>query len=516
MRILRVTGRLGLGGAAMELDPGEGLVALLGDGRAVQAAQALVVQAVIGVNGHRRRLVRDARVQVSLPGTSRELSLAPGQEGAPLRRMLRRALRMDAEALSLVWSGGAPDLGFAVARGARLLALHAGLGRLETLLDALAETPGGAKALAERQRPGDEEPGPGRFQPRGARASRLARVERDLQVLRAEAAVVHGDLEEATMNWTRERQDAETTLMAYRDRARELRTRLKEMEDSGPGTPCPMCGRVLDDHYEEVAVQLREEWESVVQDGQWWKRRWDQLEMKPEALQELESRAVRYQAAIEEAAERAEQLRTELGLRTGGEEEEQDALPGPSPELVARVRELPDPEGAAMALATTARELLEVARTTLLSATGKMMNRLSGGRLVGLEAPEGPTGVLVPRPVAGGAGSQDLAAAQVSAQLALARSLSTLGTPLRSLLLGAPFADMDEEDQIRAVALLRRLTRRFPQIVVLPSAGVVDASPETFDAVWEVRPGPGPDVPPLRSLPVGVGSVRVGAAAPQP
>ena len=54
-----------------------------------------------------------------------------------------------------------------------------------------------------------------------------------------------GDMEEANMEWLRERQDAETHLLAYRDRARELKLRLQELESGGLETACPTCERVL-------------------------------------------------------------------------------------------------------------------------------------------------------------------------------------------------------------------------------------------------------------------------------
>ncbi len=418
---------------------------------------------------------------------------------------------MDGESLALVWAGGAADLKAAANRGARLLALMAGLDRVELLLDALAESPAGAEAMAARDRWGGDAQ-TGGWEPSSALTSRLARVDRDLRVLRADAAVVQGDLEEATMNWARERQDAETTLMAYRDRARELKARLRQMEDAGPGSPCPTCGKVLDEHYDAVAAQLREEWESVVQDGQWWKRRREQLELKPPTLQDLESRSLRFQATIREAAERAEQLRAELGARPGtGGAWERRRRSEPPPRLVEQMAGIGDAGRAVETLTAVAREILMAARVGLLSSTSKIMNRLSGGRLVGLDAPEGEHGPLVPQPVGGAPGREDLAVALVASQIALARSLARLGMPLESLLVGTPFSAMEEEDQIRGVALLRRLTRRFPQILVLPSAGVVDASPESFDAVWEFRPAPERGLPALRPLPVGVGTVRVGA-----
>ena len=67
----------------------------------------------------------------------------------------------------------------------------------------------------------------------------LRSAERELRAIRADAAEVDGDLEVATMDWHRERQDAETTLHAYRDRARELKARIRQMESAGPDGPLP-------------------------------------------------------------------------------------------------------------------------------------------------------------------------------------------------------------------------------------------------------------------------------------
>jgi DNA repair exonuclease SbcCD nuclease subunit len=138
---------------------------------------------------------------------------------------------------------------------------------------------------------------------------RLPEWQKELRDLRAEAAVVGGDLEASVTEWLRERQDAETHLMAYRDRARELKTRLSQLEDGGEDSECPTCGRPLEGSAEEVAGTLREEWEAVVQDGQWWKRRREQVEFKPEAIRDLESKAHQLHASIEGLAERLEGAR---------------------------------------------------------------------------------------------------------------------------------------------------------------------------------------------------------------
>ncbi len=113
-----------------------------------------------------------------------------------------------------------------------------------------------------------------------------------------------------TMEWHRERQDAETHLRAYRDRARELRVRLDVLEKAGEEAPCPTCGRHLNEQYSKVLGVLRDEWDSVVQDGKWWRRRSEQLRLMPESLIEVESRAIRMHADVETLAEQVEVARS--------------------------------------------------------------------------------------------------------------------------------------------------------------------------------------------------------------
>ena len=67
-----------------------------------------------------------------------------------------------------------------------------------------------------------------------------------------------------------------------------------------------------------MRAQIRDEWEAVVQDGSWWKKRRDQLELKPENLRDLEGRSIRLYAAIEGCAEEIERLRARLPELAGG------------------------------------------------------------------------------------------------------------------------------------------------------------------------------------------------------
>ncbi len=120
-----------------------------------------------------------------------------------------------------------------------------------------------------------------------------------LREARADAVEAAGDLEARAMEWARERQDAESHLLAYRDRARELKARLRQLELEGTETLCPTCGVPVGDHLPSLLETLREEWDGVVQDGRWWKRRREQLDDKPTDLQEMEGRAIRLQARVE-------------------------------------------------------------------------------------------------------------------------------------------------------------------------------------------------------------------------
>ena len=128
-------------------------------------------------------------------------------------------------------------------------------------------------------------------------------LEARVREAREEATIARGDAEADTMAWVRERQDAETRLLLYRDRERELRGQLKSMDEPGEDASCSRCGRTLGDRAEPVREALREEWESVVQDGRWWRRRRDQLEGKPGDLRAAESRAVALGAEADSVAE---------------------------------------------------------------------------------------------------------------------------------------------------------------------------------------------------------------------
>lgn len=339
---------------------------------------------------------------------------------------------------------------------------------------------------------------------------RLRSVERELRELRADAAEITGDLEVARMDWLRERQDAETHLQAYRDRARELKARLAQMDPVGPDTPCPTCGRPLGDHGGPVLGELREEWEGVVQDGQWWKRRREQLELKPEGLQQLEGRALRVQAALEAAAERAEGSRAaareleRLRLREGELERRLSRPPGTGEG---------DPgagDGSlALDVAEARRLLLDDVRLRILRRAGRHLNRLSGGILLGMEKGEGGrVRVLEPGGARSARGQEERAAVTVTIRLAAEQLAVEAGAPPGALLLGPEVERMEPEARLRLVDLLVRPGSRFAQVLLVTGTDVVSRRPEAFAAAFQLRQG----VPEraLRPLSVGLGRIRLG------
>jgi hypothetical protein len=359
----------------------------------------------------------------------------------------------------------------------------------------------------------------------------VTRLEGDLRELRGNLAEVTGDIEAATMDWHRERQDAETHLLAYRDRAKELRDRIRKLEALGPESSCPTCGRVLEEYAGKVLEELQEEWEGLVQDGQWWRRRWEQLESKPEDLIELDGQALRLNADYEDRTERLEGARSSLRemdeLRVREKEvqgrweilreeeakgEPEDRFDGPFDFSAIEAMEAPEEARILHRLARDlAEEVLEECRIRLLHRGGRRLNRLTGGRILGLRVEPGEGDVLL---VEGGAGAgveadQDQAAATVALRMALVELLSEDWSPLGSFLLGDPFDRMGQEDQLRCLSLLRRILSRVPQILLLTRGSVVERAPEFFDGLFEYRESAAKGLPPLRTLPAGVGILRI-------
>jgi exonuclease SbcD len=396
-------------------------------------------------------------------------------------------------AIAALWAGAEPEtLEGALRRAVDAVAASRGLGVIEDALTKIGRS--SATSVSPRGAAGQT------ASPRGAVrvdpeqvAAEFRTAERELRAVRADVAEADGDLEVATMDWLRERQDAETTLQTYRDEARELRTRIRRMEDAGPESPCPTCGRVLETHYDEVLTALRDQWESVVQDGSWWRSRWEQLEMKPASLQQLEGRSLRLHAALEAGSERVELLRARLS--------ELDSTTGAGTVTTT--------EGGAVA--SVLERLLNARRAraadVVLQRASRFVCQISGGRILALgwngEAVrlEGSDGALTPM------SEEDLATGKTAIRLAGASLVAAAGRVLGSLPFEEPFDRLDQETQIRTVLLMRELLDEVPRLIVFTRGEVVDARPELFDYVLEVREEDVVGGAPLRPVLAGPGRI---------
>jgi DNA repair protein SbcD/Mre11 len=447
------------------------------------------------------------------------------------------------EGVGLAWCGEGGDSPEAVMEGGgALLATSRGADNLDALQAALWElypdlgrelSSGGLSPRDYERLSLESEAADVRSQLRALESvpQQVSELETEMREIRADATEVVGDLEAGTTEWHRERQDAETHLMAYRDRGRELKARIRKIESLGPGSPCPTCGRLLEAQFEEVLAELREEWEALVQDGRWWRRRWEQLEEKPQELRELEARSIRLNAQLEACTERLERARSFLReldeLRTREREVgERLALLGKAAgegtrtsEVVGVSRE--EPGGGSQAtpaaralfdLAVGLRlEILQDCRTRLLRRGGRRLNRLTGGRILGLEF--GGVGSDVQLVDGGGTAGveadEDRAAAVVALRMALLELLAEEWSTFGSFVLGDPFDRMGEEDQLRALNLLRPMLSRIPQILLLTRGSVVGRAPELFDGLFDLRDESETGAGTTRSLPAGVGILRI-------
>jgi exonuclease SbcC len=407
---------------------------------------------------------------------------------------------------ALVWSAAVGEGSVAVVGDdvAALEPLWAGTGGLADALDAAARWLAGpvlARVEAARARllgspeapslgvaPDGLEADDTRAQLGDALAELRAR-EHELRDLRAEWAEVTGDVEQASMDWLRERQDAETQLLAYRDRARELKARLAQIQAGGPDSPCPTCGRPLADHLKDVRVQLREEWESVVQDGLWWKRRREQLEGKPEHLRGLEGRGVRVGAAVESGAERVERVRARV--------RELEAALEPPASAGAESAE-------ARALHLLADELRGSARARVLREAGRLAERMTAGRVLWIRAAE--HGPLAEGVFPGGVPvARDRAAVELACRIAAARLAREAGAPLHGMVVGESLEALDPEDRLRAADVLVETAESLGQVIVVTGTDLVELRPDAFDQALALR-GRGSALAPV---PVGVTELQL-------
>jgi DNA repair protein SbcD/Mre11 len=363
----------------------------------------------------------------------------------------------------VLWRGRGPD------QPGAFLAAAAGI--LERIRGAPPDPRSGVGAPPEgAPRPGDAESMSTGIELEEAQATVLA--------LRADSVEVDGEVEALTVEWLRERQDAETQLQTYRDRARELRERIRSMESAGEDAPCPVCGRPLSDHLGKVVEDFQDEWDALVQDGRWWRRRREQLEPKPEALRTLEAAGIRLHAELEAASERLEALRA--GLPPRGRDAAHRGRRG---------RAVGTEPSAVPAADAPGREPGRGASLDLLARGSDLLNRLTDGEMAGIVERDGAIrlvadGVVMPLEAEG-----ERAAVRCALHLALVELALEAGVAPTLLRVGGPVTRLAPGHAGRAVLLLARLARHLPGVVLNGPPGVAERMPEWFSGIVELRAG---------------------------
>ncbi len=115
------------------------------------------------------------------------------------------------------------------------------------------------------------------------------RYTEEITTAKAERQTLEEAVESAKTAWLRDRQDAETKLQSYRDRALELQEEMRRLRALGKEGVCPTCRRPLGDDHQRLLATMEEQWAELTQDGSWWRQRHDQLTQSPAALVDQEN-----------------------------------------------------------------------------------------------------------------------------------------------------------------------------------------------------------------------------------
>ena len=216
--------------------------------------------------------------------------------------------------------------------------------------------------------------------------------------------------------------------------------------------------------------------------------------MKPPLLEELEGHSLQLHAALETGSERVELLRARVQEMKSVGPDEPVNLSRPEQAVVTALQRV---------------QSARIARAThmLVQRASHFVGRVSGGRIlavswdgIGVKL-EGSEGSLTP------VSEEDLAAGQVAIRIAAASLIAAEGRVLATLPVEEPFDRLDEEAQIRTLILVRSVLREIPRIVLFTRGDVVDARPEFFDHVLEVRDEGGISGPVVRPALAGPGRV---------
>ena len=319
----------------------------------------------------------------------------------------------------------------------------------------------------------------------GGRAEGQGAPGADAGALREKAAEVATRAAAAKVAWIRERQDAETRLLLHRDRERELRRRVAAIEKAGDAADCSVCERPLGEHAETVLAARREEWESVVQDGKWWRRRRDQLKRKPGQLASLEREAAALRARIAGAAR--EGAGADGGAGGGAPGAGQGA--GVVERVAASRRE------AGKGVAASVREEVR-------SRIHRRVMTLTGGRIAGSFP-----GLYEEWTGGGRGGGEEITVLRIAARIAMAELAIQGGLEMGAVVIPTGLERLSAEDLSRVLPELAGLGGRIGFVLVKATPSVVASAPECFDLLFRIEDATGAGR--VRRQRSGVGTVRL-------
>lgn len=115
-------------------------------------------------------------------------------------------------------------------------------------------------------------------------------VTAELERQRAELEKAQADLEAKRTEWVRDRQDADTKLRDLRKQYIEVQDQRERVVSLGADGACPICSRKLGENLEKVVEHLTETLDTLRVDGEYYKKRFEQLSETPAPVQELDER----------------------------------------------------------------------------------------------------------------------------------------------------------------------------------------------------------------------------------
>ncbi len=159
---------------------------------------------------------------------------------------------------------------------------------------------------------------------------KLARDEQ--QALADQVTTAAAVAEERRTAWVRDLQDARSKRENLLDQYKELKEQHQRIQDAGAEGACPTCARPLGEEFDSVLGLLERQLQEVLFNGQYFKKRIEQLESEPAELVAADEEVTRQERLSVEGAARAARLEAQAQEGPVLQEEER--------KLKARIAEL--------------------------------------------------------------------------------------------------------------------------------------------------------------------------------